>query len=86
MPYIKEERRPHLDGARVSAAGLEAENAGELNYLLTMVVAGYVEEHGRSYRTFNDVVGALDNCKDEFRRRVLHPYEDAKIAENGDVW
>ena len=86
MPYIKEERRRYLDGACVPAAGLEAENAGELNYLLTMVVSGYVEEHGRSYQTFNDVVGALDNCKDEFRRRVQHPYEDEKIAENGDVY
>jgi hypothetical protein len=31
-------------------------------------------------------VGALEQAKDEFRRRVVHPYEDLKIKENGDVY
>ena len=39
-----------------------------------------------SYATCNDIVGALDNCKDEFRRRIQHPYEDKKLRENGDVY
>jgi hypothetical protein len=34
----------------------------------------------------NDVVGALDGAKAEFQRRVVAPYEDKKIRENGDVY
>lgn len=33
----------------------------------------------------NDVVGALDNAKDEFKRRIQNPYEDSKIEQNDDV-
>ncbi|WP_439397023.1 DUF6899 family protein [Bradyrhizobium sp. PMVTL-01] len=34
----------------------------------------------------NDVLGALDGAKAEFYRRVAAPYEDAKIADSGDVY
>ncbi len=61
-------------------------NAGELNYLVTRLIALYLKHRGTSYQTMNDIVGALDNAKDEFRRRIQHPYEDKKIAENGDVY
>ncbi len=61
-------------------------NSGGLNYQLTLVVLEYLHDNGLSYDTCNDIVGALDNCKDEFRRRVQHPYEDKKIKENGDVY
>ena len=54
--------------------------------MLTMEVIRYLKFHGLSYQTCNDIVGALDNCKDEFRRRVQHPYEDGKIEENGDCY
>jgi hypothetical protein len=34
----------------------------------------------------NDVVGALEGAKAEFQRIVVAPYEDKKMAENGDVY
>ena len=39
-----------------------------------------------SYKTCNDITGALINCEHEFYRRVVAPYEDKKIIENGDVY
>lgn len=45
----------------------------------------YLTTKGMSYGTMNDVVGALDNAKDEFKRRIQNPYEDSKIEQNDDV-
>jgi hypothetical protein len=65
--------------------GTPPNTSGELNFVLTWVIHQFLRENGWSYQTMNDIVGALDNAKDEFRRRIQHPYEDKKIAENGDV-
>ncbi|MDD1776929.1 MAG: hypothetical protein LUQ65_02090 [Candidatus Helarchaeota archaeon] len=80
MPYIIHERRE-----QVSESGLP-ENAGELNWVLTMVIKGYLQNKGTCYQTMNDIVGALESCKAEFQRRVVNPYEDEKIKLNGDVY
>jgi hypothetical protein len=39
-----------------------------------------------SYRILNNAVGAAESAKTEFQRRIVGPYEDSKIAENGDVY
>lgn len=79
MPYIKRDER-----ARVVTTG--PSNAGELNYALTLVIRSYLKSKGLNYQTCNDIVGALDNAKGEFKRRIQDPYEDTKIKENGDVY
>jgi hypothetical protein len=81
MPYVLDIERPVLEPVIDPAS-----NPGGLNFQLTCIILGYLTENGLSYQTCNDIVGALDNCKDEFRRRVQHPYEDKKIEENGDVY
>ena len=75
MPYIKQERR-----------NVKPTNAGELNYWLTSEINSYLRDKGLSYQTINDVLGALEGAKQEFYRRIAAPYEDRKIAENGDVY
>lgn len=82
MPYIAPDRRNKIQPRTHSSAA----GAGELNFQLTIICKEYLEYHGKSYQTCNDIVGALENCKNEFQRRIQHPYEDAKINENGDVW
>lgn len=79
MPYINEEAKRHLEETG-------PETAGQLNYAFTKMICWYLKLKGLNYQTCNDIVGALDNAKDEFRRRIQHPYEDRKIAENGDVY
>lgn len=81
MPYIK----PEIREFRVTDVGL-IDTSGELNYTLTVVVKSYMAEHGLSYQTINDIVGALEGAKLEFYRRIAVPYENLKIAENGDVY
>lgn len=78
MPYIKKERR--------SEALQSPLNAGELNYAITCLIDEYVKREGLKYRVINDALGALEGAKLEFYRRVVAPYENAKIVENGDVY
>ena len=47
---------------------------------------GYLKKRGKSYTVLNEIVGVLEQVKDEFQRRVVHPYEDKKRMENGDVY
>lgn len=84
MPYIKDIERTRL-GISYFMHEDYPQNAGELNYLFTMLVKQYVDKKGLSYQIINDVVGALDGAKVEFQRRVVGPYEDKKIKENGDL-
>jgi len=79
MPYIKHYRRTPLNFLGI------AKTCGELNYILTKKCLDYLKIHGESYQTYNDIIGALENCKLELYRRRISNYEDKKIAENGDV-
>jgi hypothetical protein len=85
MPYIRQEQRDELMNLQIKIADMPAANAGELNFLFTLVVRAYIEKHGLNYQKINDVVGALESAKAEFQRRIVGPYEDKKIVENGDV-
>lgn len=81
MPYIKEADREDIDNAVREPA-----NAGEFNYVLTLLCQEYFDNNGGRYQQINDIIGALEGCKLEFYRRVVAPYEDVKIKENGDVY
>ena len=87
MPYIDKGARKRVGYTVLDTALNDApETAGELNFVLTHAILDYLTVHGLSYQTCNDIVGALDNCKDEFRRRVQHPYENKAIERNGDIY
>jgi hypothetical protein len=79
MPYITHK-------AKIDVYWEGAKTAGELNYSLTQVVLTYLQNNGLSYQHINDAIGALEGAKLELYRRVAAPYEDTKIAENGDVY
>ena len=82
MPYIKSGRRIWT---RPGANDI-ATTPGELNFQITELLIAYMEHHGLSYSTCNDIIGACEGAKLEFYRRVATPYEESKIAENGDVY
>lgn len=90
MPYIKQERRKPIFQFDVSKdsftiAVAEVANAGDLNFAMTKLAWCYFQNH-RDYQGHNDIVGAFDNAKDEWKRRIQNNYEDLKCAENGDVY
>lgn len=81
-PYIdrhwRERLRPGADAA--------AETAGQLNYQITELILAYQFHQGLCYQTINDIIGALEGAKAEYQRRVVGPYEDAKLLQHGDVY
>lgn len=60
--------------------------SGVLNYLITCLVKQYLKDNHEKYSTYNDIIGALENCKLELYRRMIASYEDQKINDNSDVY
>ena len=83
MPYVDKIARDALCYIPVEEL---PEDAGELNYVITKVCDEFLTRKGRRYNNMNAVVGALECAKNEFLRRVVDPYENEKIAQNGDVY
>lgn len=80
MPYLTKE-----DKVRVQTFN-RPETPGELNYAITLLLIGYVERKGLNYAHIAEALTGCEGAKLEFYRRVAAPYEDKKIAENGDVY
>jgi len=59
---------------------------GELNYKITMLIKDYLDRRGHEYRNYAGVIGVLETVILEYYRRVVVPYEQKKIEENGDVF
>ena len=81
MPYIRESVRHAID-----VNGEEPRQIGDLNYKITKLCKAWLYAQGESYATYNSLIGVLECAKLEFYRRMVAPYEDQKIAENGDVY
>jgi len=83
MPYIKKEKREILDDYVINMmkfCNIQAD--GDLNYILFK----YCKDHyPHSYNNLKNFCGELRQCATEIERRILAPYEDKKINENGDV-
>jgi len=81
MPYISQDRRKILKPLATAA-----ETEGELNYQLSCLLNQYMIKNGISYDRMGDCTAACENAAAEFRRRIMAPYENVKIYENGDVY
>ena len=80
MPYVKQEAYERVLGET------GPRNAGELNFMFTRIAIQYLQTMGLNYQHINDIVGALEGAKAELQRRVVAPYENVKIMQNGDVY
>lgn len=56
---------------------------GDINYVFSRVAAGLMDN--ATYGKIAMITGVLENIKQEFYRRVAEPYENNKIAQNGDI-
>lgn len=78
MPYIAPEQRFKYNRDLPKSPGV-------LNYSITYLIVQYLK--GReNYASYNEVIGVLECAKLELYRRMVAPYEDKKIEENGDVY
>ena len=85
MPYIRQDDREHFEAFDNVLLNTRITSAGELNYLITLLMHAYLHQNGWNYAHMNDVIGAIESAKLELYRRKIAPYEDKKIDENGDV-
>ena len=81
MPYVKKDRRADLD-ISVRSLGNTLKVDGDLNYILFAYAKRHIEPGYQNYRNF---LGELNEAVAEIRRRLLVPYENEKISENGDI-
>lgn len=87
MPYIDQKNRDRIHNEwSPREYGILVNSAGELNYVITVILDEYISEYGDNYRVYNEVIGVLECVKQEIYRRVVSPYEDFKRAINGDVF
>jgi len=82
MPYIKQERRIECDEIVKLMIEKKIKADGDLNYVLYKFCKFNV---GPSYNNYKNFCGELRQCVSEIERKLLAPYEDSKISENGDV-
>lgn len=87
MPYIKKQQRPAIDKLvdplinHLKSLPLEDQD-GSLNYAVTKTIK---RVYPQKYFHYNRALGVLTAITQELYRRVIGPYEDSKIKENGDV-
>ena len=86
MPYIAQDDRDDFAEFRGVVSGLEPKTAGEIQYMIAVIVAEFMKNSDYRYQNMNDVMGALNGANLEFYRRYVAPYEDECIAKNGDVF
>lgn len=87
MPYIKREQRPAIDELvkplidHLKSLPLE-EQDGAMNYAFTKTIK---HVYPQKYFHFNRALGVLTAITQELYRKIIGPYEDTKITENGEV-
>lgn len=86
MPYIKDHaKRKKINLVLEHLCKNIIDNCGDLNYAITVLIGFYINGE-LNYSKLNEVVGVLECSKHELYRRVISPYEDLKIKENGDLF
>jgi hypothetical protein len=92
MPYVKKYVRDYyysqgcLSDLKTALNVIQLPEAkGDLNFIIYSLVKAWLDDNGRNYFNISTLIGALEDCADELRRRELHPYEDKAIQKNGDI-
>lgn len=83
MPYISDDVFKRLVFGLLGK--LLIADAGKLAYLVQQIMLQYWQEKP-SFSRWAEMRGAIEDQVDEFRRRVVVPYEEQKRKENGDVF
>jgi len=91
MPYITKDKRQAIDNIcnDLFESLLKSpviNTSGDLNYIISSIIDKFIQKQGKNYNNLNNVIGVLECVKQEYYRRVVVPYEETKIEENGDIF
>ncbi len=84
MPYIPDKEKREMSDY-IEDLYVFIESKGDLNYVICELVGRLIENGKISYTQMSEWIDAVHDAETELRRRLLFPYEDLKIKENGDV-
>ena len=82
MPYILDSERKNYS----PLIGDAYKHPGQLNFSISKLACYYISDLGESYKTYNDIIGALECAKQELYRKIVSKYEDKKEKESGTIW
>ena len=82
IPHVVRAMDNVVDHLAMANCGEGIKANGDLNYVLYAFCKRHISP---SYNNYKNFCGELRQCATEIERRILGPYEDEKIAENGDV-
>ena len=86
MPYTKEEDRTAMMRKAIDVLTDEIKNKGDLNYTICQLTGQLIlKTGGMGYTNVSNWIDGVHGAERELTRRLLNPYEDLKIEENGDV-
>lgn len=80
MPYLNQGVKSSLDEGRKPQSG------AELNYIISKAVNDFLAMRTITYSVLAEAVAALELSQYELKSRIVRPYEDKKVIENGEVF
>ena len=83
MPYIKLDLRENFDIDIDTIAG-QIQNSGDLTYVIYKLLLKTLPKK-YNYANLAHNMGVISCVKEEFYRKIVAPYEELKIKENGDI-
>lgn len=84
MPYIKEDDRKNINHIIEDLISY-INSKGDLNYTVCELIGRLILNTKIDYTQISEWIDTLPDAEAELRRRLLDPYENQKIIENGDV-
>jgi hypothetical protein len=86
MPYITSDGKTIHKADAIACLVDEINDKGNLNFVICELVGKLILKDNKiSYTNMSNWIGGVRDAEDELRRRLLHPYEDNKIIQNGDL-
>jgi hypothetical protein len=93
MPYINQKDRKFIDPAvdylvenMLELDGQDIVPAGFANYIITSIIARSMRPaSGWTYSSLSRALAVFHDAEAEMRRRLLDPYENTAIRNNGDI-
>ena len=84
MPYTLDEDRERQKAA-IAILTDAIQSKGDLNYTICELVGQLILKTKISYTQISEWIDGVHGAERELTRRILGPYEDLKIQQNGDV-
>jgi hypothetical protein len=90
MPYINQTRRNELDDKMSALLSVVHQSTSEeMNYIISTLLQKYIEVHDEKkldYSACNTIVGVLECVKLEFYNKLVTPFQNTKLNQNGKIY